>query len=141
MKRRHRARLGFGLAALAALATVAGGVALAVGFTQPDRPATRAPAGTPATVAELRVTDLMRRAGCDGQVIGTQLYSKETGRCTLAGAEVTIAVFDTDALRDQWVDFARQYGGNLVTGAGWAAGAGNPDAAVAVARRLGGQRA
>lgn len=87
-----------------------------------------------------RVAVLMVRAGCQGTVIGTQLYARETGRCTLAGDVVTLATFDNARLRDQWIDAARAYGGNFAAGPGWAAMVGSPDTAVTVASRLGGQR-
>lgn len=93
----------------------------------------------PTTAARVRVADLMARAGCNGQVIGTQLYSYETGRCDVVGTSVTIAVFDTDQLRDQWVEAGRQFGGTFVVGTGWAAGLENPDAAAGVASKLQGR--
>jgi len=85
-----------------------------------------------------RVSDLMHRAGCSGGVIGAQLYSRETGRCTYRGVTVTVAAFETNALRDQWVTAARQFGGTFVRGQLWAAMVGGPDQARALASALGG---
>lgn len=85
-----------------------------------------------------RVADLMARANCTGSVIETQLFAYETGRCNVAAGEVTLAVFDTDALRDQWIAAGRGYGGTFVVGPGWAAGSFSPDAATALAASLGG---
>lgn len=112
-----------------------------------ETPATAAPvdaaasptlAPAPSTV-RLRVTDLMTKAGCKGAVIGTQLYSTETGRCTLSGTEVTIGVFDTAALRDEWVKAAKQFGGSYVTGEGWAARLDKADGVDTLAQLLGGK--
>lgn len=86
-----------------------------------------------------RVADLMRRAGCAGSVIGQQLYSRETGRCTYRGVQVTMAVFETNELRDQWVSAARQFGGTFARGQLWAAMVGGPDQARALATALDGQ--
>lgn len=135
---------------LGVLVFVAGAGALAYALTrttvedianQPP-PASSAPAGQdaagPAPAERLRVADLMARADCRGEVIETQLYSYETGRCQHAGGEVTIAVFDSDELRDQWVAFGKSYGGSYAIGDGWAAAAESPDAAAAVAAALGG---
>jgi hypothetical protein len=87
----------------------------------------------------LRVAALMTKASCDGKVIGTQLYSYETGRCDLHGTTVTIAVFDSDRNRDAWTDAAHQFGGTAVTGPGWAASVEKPDAADTLAKALGGR--
>jgi hypothetical protein len=112
--------------------------------TPPPAAAAASPSATvapsPSAVAKLRVTDLMVKAGCaTPAVIGTQLYSYETGRCTIGkDSEITVAVFDTDALRDQWVTAGRSFGGNLVVGPGWALAAGSPDVAATVAGKLGG---
>lgn len=92
------------------------------------------------SLVEIEVTDLMNKAGCkSAKVIGTQLYSKETGRCMIGSTEVTWAIFDTDKLRDEWITFGKQYGGNYVAGAGWAAAADSRSAAKAVAGKLGGK--
>jgi hypothetical protein len=81
----------------------------------------------------------MKRAGCKGKVIGTQLYSRETGRCNMpGGGEVTFAVFDTADLRDQWVAVGKSFGGNYAQGADWAAAADSPDDAAAWAAKLNG---
>jgi hypothetical protein len=77
-----------------------------------------APAVTTAVVP--RVADLMKRAGCKGKTIGTQLYAAETGRCTLANGEVTVATFETAQLRSKWVRAARDLGGTTHFGDGWA---------------------
>ncbi|ADP83224.1 hypothetical protein [Pseudofrankia inefficax] len=68
------------------------------------------------------VADLMAKAGCQGRVIDPQLYSREVGRCTLAGQEVTVATFDDNAKRDQWVSFGEGLGMTAKTGDRWAAG-------------------
>ncbi|WP_116072977.1 hypothetical protein [Asanoa ferruginea] len=87
----------------------------------------------------LRVASLMKTAGCKGKVIGTQLYSYETGRCQLAGGEVTLAVFDTAENRTAWVDAGAAFGGTAVTGKGWAAVTDAPDTAAALAEKLDGK--
>lgn len=89
----------------------------------------------------LRVTDLMRSAGCRGAIIGTQLYSYETGRCKVGSAEITIAVFDTPNLRDRWLVVARSFGGNPVVGDGWAAIAETPETAGILVAKLNGRHA
>jgi hypothetical protein len=81
----------------------------------------------------------MAQAACGGGVIGTQLYSYETGRCQFGGEEVTIAVFETADLRDQWIAASRTFGGHFVAGPGWAAGTNKPDAARVLANVLHGQ--
>lgn len=97
-------------------------------------------AATPAApAAPPGVAALITKLGCKGGPIGTQLYSRETGRCMLGNAEITIATFTTNALRDQWVDFGSQYGGTFVIGDRWAAGAETPGAAAATADKLGGK--
>lgn len=83
----------------------------------------------------------MTKAGCPTpKVIGTQLYSYETGRCTIGkDDEITVAVFDTNQMREEWIKFAKQFGGNYVIGPGWGAvSAGSPDIAKDVATKLGG---
>lgn len=81
--------------------------------------ATRSSAEAPAAAGP-SVAELMKQAGCKGKVIDTQLYSRETGRCKLGGAEVTVATFDTPALRSQWVRSVRELGGTSHIGDGWA---------------------
>ena len=108
------------------------------GSTTP--PTATAPATTAAAApTKLRVADLMAQAVCVGGVIGTQQYSYETGRCQFGGDEVTIAVFDTNDLRDQWIAASRTFGGNFVAGPGWAAGMNKPDAARVLANVLHGR--
>jgi len=112
------------------------------GTSGTPNPAAATTAGGAVAPAAVRVVDLMNRAGCRGGVIGTQLYSTETGRCNLpGGAEVTLATFTSDQLRDQWVTTAKEYGGSFARGPGWAAMASSPSAAATVASKLGGQRA
>lgn len=95
-------------------------------------------AGRGAAPPRLRVADLITRAGCNnGTVIDTQLYSYETGRCTLNGVEVTVAVFDSDQLRDRWLEAGQQFGGSFVSGNGWAAGTTGLDTANAFAAAVG----
>ncbi|WP_203911279.1 hypothetical protein [Rhizocola hellebori] len=106
--------------------------------TSTANPASPSPTPSP-SVARLHVADLMAKAGCKGTIIGTQLYSFETGRCTLSGVEVTIAAFDTATLRDDWVKAAKQFGGSYVTGQGWAARVEQADTAETLARLLGGK--
>lgn len=142
---RYRARVTPSRASLPAVLLTA--LALAAGCGDDGRDPAPPPAAastpaptTPPAAPELRIADLIDRLGCDGGVIETQLYSKETGRCKLGAAEITIATFGGDALRDQWLDFGRQIGGNYVSGPGWAAAASTPDAATTVADKLGGSR-
>jgi hypothetical protein len=102
-------------------------------------PATHSAAPSP-TKGKVRVAALMKTAGCKGKVIGTQMYSRETGRCNLAsGGEVTIATFDTTKLRDEWVKFGADFGGNFATGKDWAAWCANLDDAETVAKKLAGK--
>lgn len=125
---------------LAGALIVVGGVAIALALTAGGDSPEAAASPVTATAAErLSVADLMDRAGCVGDVIGTQLYSYETGRCDLGGSEVTIAAFDTAELRDQWVEFGRDFGGTFVLGDGWAAFVEHPAAADALAGVLGGE--
>lgn len=82
----------------------------------------------------------MKKAKCDGKVIGTQLYSYETGRCDLAdGGEITVAVFESNKLRDEWVKAGKEFGGNYVTGPLWAAVADSPAGGEVFATANGGQ--
>jgi hypothetical protein len=90
--------------------------------------------------ARFSVTELMADAGCTGAVIGTQMFSYETGRCMLDGGEVTIAAFDSNDLRDQWIESASQYGGTFVRGERWAAMVDRPGTADTLAERLEGRR-
>ncbi|HEX7038672.1 MAG TPA: hypothetical protein VF202_01005 [Trueperaceae bacterium] len=151
--RRRRRRRNLLLVAAGVLAAASAAVvvlALASGGDEPARntsagqTTSTAPAQSPtpeaAKPAELRVADLMQQLGCDGEVIGTQLYSRETGRCMLGKHELTVAVFESDQLRDQWTDAARQFGGNIAVGNGWAVWAESPDGAAAAAKKLNGQR-
>jgi hypothetical protein len=107
------------------------------GATQPATIPT-ATAGKVGNAPAPRVGELMSKAGCKGGLIGTQLYSRETGRCQYRGTEVTIAAFESNELRDRWVEFGRQFGATMVTGERWAAGVGGPDQAKALAVALGG---
>jgi len=102
-------------------------------------PGEAAVGAAPTKPARVRVADLMAKAGCKGKVIGTQLYTYETGRCDLGGTEVTIGVFDTQQLRDQWADGVKNLGGTMVVGTGWAAWVMKPDAATTLASALDGQ--
>jgi hypothetical protein len=90
--------------------------------------------------ARFSVTKLMADAGCTGAVIGTQMFSYETGRCDLDGGEVTIAAFDSNDLRNQWTESASAYGGTFVQGDRWAAMVGSPAVARTLAERLEGRR-
>lgn len=104
-------------------------------------PSTESSPSASAAAAEMRVTDLMKKLGCgNAKVIGTQLYSKETGRCTGSAGDVTVAVFETEQLRDEWVKAGSQFGGNVVVGDGWAVFAEGPDDADAAAEKLGGSK-
>jgi hypothetical protein len=103
--------------------------------------ASLAPSSDPAVgPARFSVTELMADAGCTGAVIGTQMFSYETGRCMLDGGEVTIAAFDSNDLRDQWIESASQYGGTFVRGERWAAMVDRPGTADTLAERLEGRR-
>jgi hypothetical protein len=133
--------VGFGIVSYAVFAADADTPATSgsAGASPPVRTSASTRRGTLAA-ARLRVADLMRIGGCRGQAIGTQLYSYETGRCRLDGVEVTIAVFDSAKLRDQWVDTGRGFGFTFAVGDGfWAAAAERPDAATKLAEKLGGR--
>lgn len=127
-------------AGIAAYAVASGGneqpAARASATSSPTNP----PVEVTAPARPPRVAELMTRAGCRGSVIGTQLYSRETGRCMFHGHEVTIAAFATNVLRDQWVDFGRQLGAVMVEGELWAAAVDGPDQALQLADVLGGRR-
>jgi hypothetical protein len=118
----------------------AGAGVIVYAFASAGDAAKSAGPGSPTSPARLRVADLMNRAGCKGSVIGTQLYSYETGRCDLGGAQTTIAVFDTDALRDKWIKAGKDMGlgGTIVAGSGWAAWVLGVDGADKLAATLGG---
>ncbi len=122
----------FVIIALVVAGAVLGGLML-------TRDSDSAAATTNASPERLRVTVLMEKAKCVGGVIGTQLYSYETGRCEIAGVKVIIAVFETGELRDQWLASARQFSGTLVAGVGWAAAMDKPDPAPQLAAALSGQ--
>jgi hypothetical protein len=117
-------------------------VLYAIRDTTPSRAASSpsTAAATSSVPTEVRVGVLMARMVCQGDVIETQLHSKETGRCKLDGVTVTIATFASDALRDKWVAYGDEFGGNLVAGDGWAAAVDTPDGAEKVANLLDGQR-
>lgn len=130
----------------AALAIAFGGLLVirGTGIVPADVPiATAAPAtAAPKADGPPRVADLMKQLGCaNAAVIGTQLYSRETGRCTAAGGSITIASFESTRLRDQWVAAGKQFGGSIVVGDGWALFAEGPDDADAAAAKLGGVKA
>jgi hypothetical protein len=136
--RAQRRRNGLPILAFIVIALVVAGAV--VGVYMLSRGNTSVAAADPnASPDRLHVTDLMKKANCVGGVIGTQLHSYETGRCRLAGIEVTIAVFETGEQRDQWLASARQFDGTLVAGVGWAAGMNRPDAAPLLVSALGGQ--
>jgi hypothetical protein len=127
--------------ACVALVAIAAGVASYLML----RPSSGSTGASPSSVAAIghsdpppRVAEMMTRAGCTGKVIGTQLFARETGRCTLDGAEVTLATFTSDVLRNQWVTAAKSYGGTFVTGHLWAAMCDRPDQAPMLVDRLGG---
>jgi hypothetical protein len=123
---------------LVILALVVLGGAVYGGYTLAfaESPAATEPDASP---ERLRVTELMAKANCVGGLIGTQLYSYETGRCRLNGVEVTIAVFENGEMRDQWLASARQFSNTLVAGVSWAAGMDRPDAAPILAAALDGR--
>jgi hypothetical protein len=131
-RRSGKTVFAFVIIALVVAGAVLGGFML-------TRDSDTAAATTNSSPERLRVTVLMAKANCVGGIIGTQLYSYETGRCVLAGVQVTIAVFETGELRDQWLASARQFNGTLVAGVGWAAGMQKPDPAPQLAAALGGQ--
>jgi len=152
-------RTGLLIAIAAGVAVLAGAAGVAGALLAPSSPpAAQQPAagtsGTPGPLtpttaateaaavapADVRVTALMSQAGCPGKIVGTQLYARETGRCTLGRTEVTVATFTDDQLRDQWVSAAKQYGGTFVVGDRWAAMADSPDAARVLADKLDGRR-
>lgn len=134
-----------GAAVLAATLIGIGLATIVIVALRPPTAGQAAPTGPSAAQVVLgvedppRVADLMTKAGCDGALIGTQLYSRETGRCTYQGATVTIAAFDNDELRDRWLEFGRQYGGTFVVGRNWAAGLDKPDPAAPLAAALAGR--
>lgn len=130
----YRAALLLAVAALlAACGDDAGGDA--------TTPLTRDPDETTTTVRQVERVDvvgLMASAGCDGEVIGTQLYTFATARCSMPGGEVTLGVFNTNEARDLWVDSARAFGGTFAVGEGWAAMCENAADAEAFADAIGG---
>ena len=133
---RGQNRLPAVVVVILALVVLGGAVYGGYTFAFAESPAVAEPDASP---ERLHVTDLMAKANCVGGVIGTQLHSYETGRCRLAGVEVTIAVFETGELRDQWLASARQFSNTLVAGVGWAAGMDKPDAAPILVAMLDGR--
>ncbi len=137
-----RTRLSVILVAVVAGAMLSG-CSLITGETDPtpstSTPGDAAVGAAPTKPPRIRVADLMAKANCVGKVIGTQLYTYETGRCDLAGTEVTIGVFDSQQLRDQWASGVKDLGGTMVVGTGWAAWVMKPDTATTLATALGGR--
>ncbi|MDM4722641.1 hypothetical protein QTQ03_24720 [Micromonospora sp. WMMA1363] len=94
----------------------------------------------PAPVADAPALDvevLMASAGCAGGLLDPKSYSRDVGRCTLSGHEVTVAVFDDNDRRDHWAAYIKDVGGTVVTGDGWAVagiGAAGPEAFAAAVR-------
>ena len=87
----------------------------------------------------LRVSQLMKTLGCTHpELTETASGSLETGMCTLHG-DVIIAVFATNANRDDWVKDYHDAGMSTVTGDLWAAGLVNAADAAAVANKLAGK--
>jgi hypothetical protein len=109
----------------------------AVAAASPAVTATRHPY---AADGQLRAVDIMAELECDGEVIGTQLYTRETGRCMLADVSVVIAVFDSAAMRDRWLAVTGRFDGYLVAGDVWAVETGDRVTADAIAARLDGRR-
>ncbi|ONH54594.1 hypothetical protein CcI49_29965 [Frankia sp. CcI49] len=117
--------------------------ALAAGCSSSDDTSSTSPAGAAAGGAAQQAAagppsavDLMTRAGCQGGIIEPQLYSREVGRCTLNGAELDVATFDSNELRDQWAQFARDLGTTVQLADRWAVsgmGAAGPEAFAAAA--------
>jgi hypothetical protein len=66
--------------------------------------------------------EMMRKLQCmDIQQIETQPHARETGQCRLVGHRVTIAVFDNDQARDEWVTMSQPLGEYFAVGSRWAA--------------------
>ncbi|WP_148217353.1 hypothetical protein [Salinispora tropica] len=138
MKLSHKIAIG-----IAAVVALGAGAATLVVILQSDSPDTAVAEGSSpnagsAPEGQLRVAALMDQAGCDGSVVETQLYSYETGHCTLGGSDVTIAVFRTDSQRDEWISVGGEFGGTVVSGSGWAAISEHPDPAGTLAESLSG---
>lgn len=68
----------------------------------------------------LTVDALMSQAGCEGEVIEPQLYTREVGRCMLDGHELDVAVFASNDQRDEWASFVEELGGTVHKGDLWA---------------------
>lgn len=73
-------------------------------------------------VEEVTVTELMDAAGCEGEIVEPEMYTREKGECVIDGHEVSVVAFDSQDQRDSWADAARQFGSTVVTGDRWAAG-------------------
>ncbi|WP_032723442.1 hypothetical protein [Salinispora arenicola] len=139
MKLSHK--IAIGIAAVVALGAGAATLALILQSDSPNTPAAAenaSPNAGSAPEGQLRVAALMDQAGCDGSVVETQLYSYETGHCTLGGSDVTIAVFKSDSQRDEWIAVGGEFGGTVVSGSGWAAISEHPDPAGTLAETLSG---
>ncbi len=75
-----------------------------------------------AQVAKSKVGQLMAKLGCSGeQLVETDPLSLETGMCEMSG-DIIVAVFASDAKRDEWVAQSRTSGLGTVVGPLWAVG-------------------
>lgn len=69
-----------------------------------------------------------------------ELFTRDGWRCTVAdGDTVTAHTFSDNGLRDKWIEAAKQYGGNFVSGDKWAVTADSPALALQVQAAVGGK--
>ena len=84
----------------------------------------------------LRVADVMAALDCaDRRVVAPEPHTRETGRCTIDGEEIRVAVCDSFELCDEWAWAAFDNGETITIGFGFAV-AGPSDAATMAGARL-----
>lgn len=87
-----------------------------------------------------RVSDVAGRLGCSPEVSATtRMFARESGSCEWDGQHVAIEVFESDELRDKYVEVGKQFGGNYAAGRHWLVFGDSPDVIARAAERLGGK--
>lgn len=85
--------------------------------------------------------DLAARLGCTGSFTteqSSELFVRESGRCSIDGSDVTLYTYADNDSRDNWVKSAQTFGGVLVVGDRWTARAPSQAAAETVKGKIGG---
>lgn len=87
-----------------------------------------------------RVAEVAGKLGCSPEISSTtRMYARESGSCNWDGQRITIEVFESDELRDKYVEVGKSFGGNYAAGHGWLVFGDSPDAIARAAERLGGK--